>query len=68
MRQKDFSMNHRVFFCDSGSIKLISHQMSVELRNLFLGNTEESKHFRTYSRTYNNIFAFTYFGVNYKKN
>ncbi|KAG5570986.1 hypothetical protein H5410_060752, partial [Solanum commersonii] len=39
------------FSCDNGSIKLISHQMPMELSNLFLGNTEECKHFRTYSLT-----------------
>jgi len=42
--------------------------MPTELTNLFLGNTEECKHFRTYSRMYNNMFAFTSLGVNYDKN
>nr|XP_033509712.1 uncharacterized protein LOC117274492 isoform X2 [Nicotiana tomentosiformis] len=55
------------FCCGSGSIKLTSHQLPLELRNLYLGNTEESKHFRTYSRTYNNMFAFTSLGVNYDR-
>lgn len=53
-------------FCYSnGSIKLTSHEMPAELLNLYLANTEESKHFRTYLRMYNNMFAFTSLGVNY---
>ncbi|KAG5598941.1 hypothetical protein H5410_030311 [Solanum commersonii] len=34
-------------------------------RNLFLGDSKESQHFRTYSRAYNNMFAFTSLGVRY---
>ncbi|KAK4366736.1 hypothetical protein RND71_014616 [Anisodus tanguticus] len=33
--------------------------------NLYLGNTKESEHFRTYLRVYNNMFAFTSLGVTY---
>lgn len=65
---KKFQYESPGFCCDNGSIKLISYDMPLELRNLFLGNTKESKHFRTYSRTYNNMFAFTSLGVNYDRN
>lgn len=41
--------------------------MPAELRNSYVGNTEESKRFRTYIRIYNNIFAFTSLGVSYDK-
>ncbi|XP_075107418.1 uncharacterized protein LOC107819940 isoform X1 [Nicotiana tabacum] len=32
-------------------------------KDLYTGNTEEAKHFRTYIRAYNNMFAFTSLGV-----
>ncbi|XP_015169652.1 uncharacterized protein [Solanum tuberosum] len=41
--------------------------MPTELRTLFLNSSEESEHFRTYVRTYNNMFAFTSLGVKYDK-
>lgn len=41
--------------------------MPAELRALFLYSSEESQHFRTYVRTYNNMFAFTSLGVKYDK-
>ncbi|KAG5568071.1 hypothetical protein H5410_064915 [Solanum commersonii] len=41
--------------------------MPTELRNLFLGDSEECQHFRTYSRVYNNMFAFTSLGVHYDR-
>ncbi|XP_018631435.1 uncharacterized protein [Nicotiana tomentosiformis] len=41
--------------------------MPNELLNLYLGSTEESEHFCTYLRLYNNMFAFTSLGVNYDK-
>ncbi|XP_009767303.1 uncharacterized protein [Nicotiana sylvestris] len=55
------------FCCRNGTVKLSSHQVPTELRNLYLGNTEESKHFRTYIRAYSNIFAFTSLGVTYDR-
>ncbi|XP_060185029.1 uncharacterized protein LOC132614577 isoform X1 [Lycium barbarum] len=65
---KKFEYEPLAFCCSNGSIHLISYQMPQELRNLYLGNTEESKQFRTYIRTYNNTFAFTSLGVTYDKN
>ncbi|XP_019233403.1 PREDICTED: uncharacterized protein LOC109214007 [Nicotiana attenuata] len=41
--------------------------MPTELSELYFGNTEESENFRTYIRTYNNMFAFTSLGVKYDK-
>mgnify|MGYP006364025093 CR=1 FL=1 len=41
--------------------------MPTELRNLFLGHSKESQHFRTYRRAYNNMFAFTSLGVHYDR-
>nr|XP_016466763.1 PREDICTED: uncharacterized protein LOC107789465 [Nicotiana tabacum] len=64
---KRFQYEPPTFCCGSGTIKLTSHQMPTKLRNLFLGNSVESKHFRTYIRTYNNLFAFTSLGVKYDK-
>lgn len=64
---KRFQYEPPTFCCGSGTIKLTSHQMPTKLRNLFLGNIVESKHFRTYIRTYNNLFAFTSLGVKYDK-
>nr|XP_016476505.1 PREDICTED: uncharacterized protein LOC107798065 isoform X4 [Nicotiana tabacum]XP_016476506.1 PREDICTED: uncharacterized protein LOC107798065 isoform X4 [Nicotiana tabacum] len=64
---KRFQYEHLGFCCNKGSIKLTSHKMPTELRNLFLGTSEESDHFRTYVRTYNNMFAFTSLGVKYDR-
>lgn len=55
------------FCCASGSIKLVSYQLPDDLFDLYMGNTEECKHFRTYVRIYNNMFAVTSLGVTYDK-
>ncbi|XP_060202830.1 uncharacterized protein LOC132631247 [Lycium barbarum] len=55
------------FCCSKGSVKLVSHQLPSKLKSLYLGVTDESNHFRTYVRTYNNMFAFTSLGVKYNK-
>ncbi|KAM3305691.1 hypothetical protein P3S67_012558 [Capsicum chacoense] len=65
---KRFQYESPGFCCANGSVKLIHYELPVELVNLYLGNSEESKHFRTYIRMYNNMFAFTSLGVNYDKN
>lgn len=65
--EKKFQYESPGFCCATGTIKLHSHQMPTRLRNLYLGNTAECVHFRTYIRTYNNLFAFTSLGVNYDK-
>ncbi|WMV51581.1 hypothetical protein MTR67_044966 [Solanum verrucosum] len=64
---KRFQYESPGFCCDNGSIRLTSHNMPTELRNLLLGDSKESQHFRTYSRAYNNMFAFTSLGVHYDR-
>ncbi|KAL3380728.1 hypothetical protein AABB24_001068, partial [Solanum stoloniferum] len=54
-----FEYEPPAFCCSNGFVQLTSHEISIELKNLYLENTELSKHFRTYIRTYNNIFVFT---------
>ncbi|KAG5597401.1 hypothetical protein H5410_038633 [Solanum commersonii] len=62
---KRFQYESPGFCCNNGSIRLTSHKMPIELQNLFLGDSKECQHFRTYSRAYNNMFAFTSLGVHY---
>ncbi|WMV49160.1 hypothetical protein MTR67_042545 [Solanum verrucosum] len=62
-----FEYEPPAFCCSNGSIQLSTHEIPIDLKNLYLENTELSKHFRTYIRTYNNIFAFTSLGVTYDK-
>ncbi|KAG5598904.1 hypothetical protein H5410_030274 [Solanum commersonii] len=64
---KRFEYESVDFCCGKGAIKLISHQLPSDLQNLYLQNNETSKLFRTYIRTYNNMFAFTSLGANYDK-
>ncbi|XP_075089351.1 uncharacterized protein LOC107794475 isoform X2 [Nicotiana tabacum] len=66
-RAKRFQYESPGFCCDNGSVKLIHYGLPAKLLNLYLGNSEESKHFRTYVRLYNNMFAFTSLGVNYDR-
>lgn len=47
---KRFQYESPGFCCNNGSIRLTSHNMPIELRNLFLGDSKESQHFRTYGR------------------
>lgn len=46
------------FWCASHTVKRILHRMQTNLCDLDLRNNENTKHFRTYIRTYNNLFAF----------
>ncbi|KAL3352294.1 hypothetical protein AABB24_020373 [Solanum stoloniferum] len=64
---KRFQYESPGFCCSNGTVKLASHEMPTELLNLLLGDTAECKHFRTYIRMYNNMFAFTSLGVKYDK-
>ncbi|KAG5570211.1 hypothetical protein H5410_059977 [Solanum commersonii] len=64
-KAKTFEYEPPAFCCSNGSVQLTSHEIPIELKNLYLENTELSKHFRTYIRTYNNIFSFTSLGVTY---
>ncbi|XP_070028974.1 uncharacterized protein [Nicotiana sylvestris] len=64
---KKFEYEPPRFCCNSGSRRLTSHKMPTELSELYFRNTEGSENFRTYIRTYNNMFAFTSLGVKYDK-
>ncbi|XP_015168212.1 uncharacterized protein [Solanum tuberosum] len=64
---KRFQYESAGFCCSNGTVKLASHEMPTDLLNLLLGDTAECKHFRTYIRMYNNMFAFTSLGVKYDK-
>ncbi|XP_060172388.1 uncharacterized protein LOC132603376 [Lycium barbarum] len=66
-KAKRFQYEPPNFYCSKGSVKLVSHQLPSKLKSLYLGVTDESNHFRTYVRTYNNMFAFTSLGVKYNK-
>ncbi|XP_060172619.1 uncharacterized protein LOC132603531 [Lycium barbarum] len=64
---KRFQYEAPSFCCSNGSVKLVSHQLPPELKSFYYGNSDKSNHFRTYIRTYNNMFAFTSLGVKYDK-
>nr|XP_016495795.1 PREDICTED: uncharacterized protein LOC107814837 [Nicotiana tabacum] len=66
-RAKRFEYELPRFCCDNGSVKLIHYGLPTELLNLYLRNSEESEHFRTYVRMYNNMFAFTSLRVKYDR-
>nr|XP_016461071.1 PREDICTED: uncharacterized protein LOC107784450 isoform X1 [Nicotiana tabacum]XP_016461077.1 PREDICTED: uncharacterized protein LOC107784450 isoform X1 [Nicotiana tabacum]XP_016461084.1 PREDICTED: uncharacterized protein LOC107784450 isoform X1 [Nicotiana tabacum]XP_016461092.1 PREDICTED: uncharacterized protein LOC107784450 isoform X1 [Nicotiana tabacum]XP_016461100.1 PREDICTED: uncharacterized protein LOC107784450 isoform X1 [Nicotiana tabacum]XP_016461106.1 PREDICTED: uncharacterized pro len=64
---KKFQYESPSFCCANGTVKLTYHKMAPALRNLYLGSSAKSKHFQTYIRTYNNMFAFSSLGVSYDK-
>lgn len=49
--------------CSNGQIALVSNKIPDILKELLISSSEEAKEFRNLIRTYNNIFAFTSFGV-----
>ncbi|CDP05228.1 unnamed protein product [Coffea canephora] len=55
------------FCCSAGQIVLQQNKFSDILIELYTGHSAEALSFRTYVRTYNNMFAFTSFGVHYDK-
>ncbi|XP_070013779.1 uncharacterized protein [Nicotiana sylvestris] len=64
---KRFQYEPPGFCCGSGTVRLSSHRMPTKLKNLYMGNNAESRHFRTYIRTFNNLFAFRSLGVSCDK-
>ncbi|KAG7951593.1 hypothetical protein I3843_12G015700 [Carya illinoinensis] len=62
-KAKRFHHETTGFCCADGTISLAINDVPDQLYALFTSNTDESTHFRTYIRTYNNKFAFTSFGV-----
>ncbi|KAF5461688.1 hypothetical protein F2P56_017766 [Juglans regia] len=66
-KAKRFCHETTGFCCADGKIYLATNDVPDQLYALFTSNTDESTHFRTYIRTYNNKFAFTSFGVKFDK-
>ncbi|XP_060959102.1 uncharacterized protein LOC115699801 [Cannabis sativa] len=66
-KAKRFIHETTSFCCADGKIYLATNDVPNELYELFTSSSEESTHFRTYIRTYNNKFAFTSMGVTYDK-
>ena len=65
---KRFEHEPKGFCCFNGETSLVTNDASKQLYELFTFNSEEAIEFQKYIRTYNNIFAFTSFGVKYDKN
>ncbi|KAK9671299.1 hypothetical protein RND81_12G020200 [Saponaria officinalis] len=59
---KKFEYEVKGLCCCDGEVRLASSEFSEELIRLFTARDEESIHFQTYSRLYNNLFAFTSLG------
>nr|XP_027127530.1 uncharacterized protein LOC113743677 [Coffea arabica] len=55
------------FCCSAGQIVLQENKLQDILIELYTGHSAEALSFRTYVRTYNNMFAFTSFGVHYDR-
>ncbi|KAG6711434.1 hypothetical protein I3842_05G052700 [Carya illinoinensis] len=64
-KAKRFYHETNGFCCADGTISLATNAVPDQLYDLFTSNTDESVHFKTYVRTYNNKFAFTSFGVKF---
>ncbi|XP_021759606.1 uncharacterized protein LOC110724492 [Chenopodium quinoa] len=50
------------FYCCDGEVEIASNALPPELDKLYTSNDDDSDHFRTYSRLYNNLFAFSSIG------
>ncbi|XP_042972723.1 uncharacterized protein LOC122304515 [Carya illinoinensis] len=64
-KAKRFYHETNGFCCADGTISLATNAVPDQLYDLSTSNTDESAHFKTYVRTYNNKFAFTSFGVKF---
>ncbi|XP_071939243.1 uncharacterized protein [Coffea arabica] len=62
---KRFNLESPTFYCSKGEISIVAPRMPYALIRLFIGNDEESKHFRKLACTYNNNLAFTAFVAKY---
>nr|XP_027082380.1 uncharacterized protein LOC113704703 [Coffea arabica] len=62
---KRFYLEPPSFCCSGGEISLVIPAMPYDLKRLFIGNDEESAHFRNNVRTYNNNLGFTSFAARY---
>jgi hypothetical protein len=65
---KKFPSETANFCCCNGNVVLHQNKLPDILIELFSADSEEALCFRKYIRTYNNMFAFTSFGVKYDKN
>ena len=65
---KRFKHESKGFCCANGEISLVINDIPQELHELFVSYYEEATKFRTCIITYNNSFAFSFFGVKYDKN
>lgn len=64
---KRFQFEPLAFCCANGSIKLANTEVSAQLYELFVTQSDEAKEFRRNVRAYNSIFSFTSFGVKLDK-
>ena len=62
---KRFHLEPPNFCCAGGEISIVAPPMPYDLKRLFIGNDEESFHFRNNARTYNNNLGFTSFAAKY---
>ncbi|XP_071905593.1 uncharacterized protein [Coffea arabica] len=62
---KRFHLEPPTFCCSGGEISIVAPPMPYDLKRLFIGNDEESAHFRNNVRTYNNNLGFTSFAAKY---
>ncbi|XP_021769710.1 uncharacterized protein LOC110733951 [Chenopodium quinoa] len=56
---KKFMYETPSFCCCGGQVVIAANQFPDELCRLYLSEEEDAKHFRQYSRMYNNLFAFS---------
>ncbi|XP_071923172.1 uncharacterized protein [Coffea arabica] len=64
---KKFHSETPNFCCSEGEVVLQQNKLPDILIELYTGRSDEAASFRTYVRTYNNMFGFTSFGVHYDK-
>lgn len=60
-------MHFTLSFGLEGQVLVASNPIPDELLTLFISNSEEASHFKTYVRIYNNTFDFSSFGVKCEK-
>lgn len=64
---KKFYYESSSFCCSDGQVVLQENKLPDVLIDFFTGDTPEASCFHKYVKTYNNLFAFTSFGVSYDK-
>ncbi|XP_021770027.1 uncharacterized protein LOC110734254 [Chenopodium quinoa] len=56
---KKFTYETPHFCCYNGEVVIAANEFPDELCRLFISQEEDAKHFKQYSRMYNNLFAFS---------